>query len=175
MEEIIDRLQELYPISDFKQQNDSLALITVDKEKAVDFITRLKNDEGFLHLSILTAVDWLETNKFQLSYLINNPTTKDSFVVRVMLDRENAEMFSIHHLWEQAATYQRELKEMFGIDFPGSPGVDKPFILEGWHEIPPYRRDFDTKKYSEETYFPREGRTKNVPAEYMKQKLYPDE
>jgi NADH-quinone oxidoreductase subunit C len=73
------------------------------------------------------------------------------------------------------ATYQRELKEMFGIDFQGSPRVNEAFILEGWDNIPPMRRDFDTKKYSEETYFPREGRGTNDPSEYMKQKLYPNE
>ena len=67
-------------------------------------------------------------------------------------------MISIHHLWEQAATYQQEIHEMFGINFPGSPGVDENFILEGWQNIPPMRRDFDTLKYSVETYFPREGR-----------------
>jgi NADH-quinone oxidoreductase subunit C len=64
---------------------------------------------------------------------------------------------------------------MFGINFPGSPDVDKPFILEGWEEIPPYRRDFDTKEYSEKTYFPRPGRETHDPAEYMKKKLYPNE
>jgi NADH-quinone oxidoreductase subunit C len=37
------------------------------------------------------------------------------------------------------------------------------------------RREFDTKKYSEETYFPRPGRKTNDPAEHMKKKLYPDE
>ncbi|WP_416208189.1 NADH-quinone oxidoreductase subunit C [Halomonas sp.] len=34
---------------------------------------------------------------------------------------------------------QRELKEMFGIDFPGSPRVDEPFVLESWDDIPPMR------------------------------------
>ena len=119
--------------------------------------------------------DWIENNQFQLSYIINNPELKMDLILRVFIDREKAEMESIHHLWEQAATYQRELKEMFGINFPNSPRVDKPFILEGWDGPPPYRRDFDTKKYSEETYFPREGRTTNDPSDYMKQKLYPNE
>ena len=95
--------------------------------------------------------------------------------VRVELDRNNPTMTTMHHLWAQMATYQRELKEMFGIDFPDSPRLDEPFILEGWDNIPPMRRDFDTKKYSEETYFPRPGRKTHDPAEYMKQKLYPDE
>jgi len=83
-------------------------------------------------------------------------------------------MASIHHLWKQAGTYQRELKEMFGIDFPGSPRVDDSFILEGWDNIPPMRRDFDTKKYSEETFFPRPGRESHDPETYMKSKLYPE-
>jgi NADH-quinone oxidoreductase subunit C len=48
-------------------------------------------------------------------------------------------------------------------------------MLEGWDDIPPMRREFDTKKYSEETYFPRPGRETKDPAEHMKKKLYPDE
>jgi len=37
------------------------------------------------------------------------------------------------------------------------------------------RREFDTLKYAEETYFPRPGRETHDPATYMKQKLYPNE
>ncbi len=175
MKEIINKIEKLYPISDFKQQNDATALLTVEQDKAVDLLIYMQKNEGFKHLAILTAVDWIEKKQFQLSYIINNPELKMDLILRVFIDREKAEMTSIHNLWEQAATYQRELKEMFGINFPNSPRVDKPFILEGWDGLPPYRRDFDTKKYSEDTYFPREGRTKNNPVEYMKQKLYPDE
>ncbi len=40
-----------------------------------------------------------------------------------MLPRDAASMDSIHDLWPTAATYQRELREMFGIDFPDSPRV----------------------------------------------------
>ncbi len=85
------------------------------------------------------------------------------------------EMESIHHLWAQAATYQRELKEMYGVHFPGSPRIDDEFALEGWKDIPPMRRDFDTLAYSERTFFPRPGRESHDPVEYMKQNMYPDE
>ena len=91
------------------------------------------------------------------------------------MPRDEASMESIHDIWPTAMTYQRELREMFGIDFPGSPGVNDDFILEGWNDIPPYRRDFDTLKYSEEKYTHRAGRETKDPAEYMKEKLYPDE
>ena len=63
---------------------------------------------------------------------------------------------------------------MFGIDFPDSPRVEEDFILEGWTGIPPYRRDFDTLKYSTETFAPRPGRETRDPAQHMKEQLYPD-
>ncbi|MEA3496319.1 MAG: NADH-quinone oxidoreductase subunit C [Bacteroidota bacterium] len=175
MKTIIDNIKTRFEISDIVDQKNNLKFLSCKKEQAVSLITHLKDIEGFSHFVLLTAVDWIEDNKFQLTYILNNPDKNIDIGIRVFIDRETATMDSSHHLWEHVATYQRELKEMFGIDFPGSPRVDESFILEGWDDIPPYRRDFDTKKYSEETFFPREGRTTNDPAEYMKKKLYPDE
>ncbi|MCF6335328.1 MAG: NADH-quinone oxidoreductase subunit C, partial [Spirochaetales bacterium] len=117
---------------------------------------------------------WIEEGLFQLTYLLNNPKLKVDMGVRVMIDRKEATMTSSHHLWAAVATYQRELYEMFGIFFPGSPRIKEPFILEGWDGPPPYRRDFDTKKYAEDTYFPRPGRETHDPAEHMKKKMYPE-
>jgi len=150
-------------------------MITVKRENVVQIISQLKDISGFTHFVLLTAVDWLENDRFQLTYILNNPVNKIDLVVRTMIERENASMQSIHHLWVTAATYQRELKEMFGINFPGSPRVDEEFMLEGWSDLPPYRRDFDTKKYAEETYESRPGRSTNDPKEYMKKKLYPED
>ncbi len=174
MNNLIQRLQNRFPISAVHQQRPDLAFCCVDTKQAVALITHLRDYEKFSHLVFLTAVDYIEQGFFQLTYLLHNYTRHCDLGLRVRLDREQATMESIHHLWEQAATYQRELKEMFGIDFPGSPRVDESFILEGWDNIPPMRRDFDTKKYSEETYFPRPGRQTNDPENYMKAKLYPE-
>lgn len=175
MNKLLKDLQKRYDIGEIVYSRPDETFATVKKEDAVALITHLRDYEGFTHLVLLTAVDWIEEDKFQLTYLLNNHAQRRDIGIRVMLDRAAPEMESIHHLWEQAATYQRELHEMFGINFPGSPHVDEPFILEGWQDIPPYRRDFDTKKYAEETYFPRPGRSTNDPAEYMKKKLYPEE
>lgn len=175
MKDIIQEIQKRFEVSEIKKQRENLSFITISKEHAISLVTYLKDIKGYQHLVLLTAADWLEDDKFQLTYLLNNPEEKSDLGVRVYISRDEASMETAHHLWEQVATYQRELKEMFGIDFPGSPDVDKPFILEGWDDKPPYRRDFDTKQYSEDTYFPRPGRESNDPAEYMKKKLYPDE
>jgi len=174
MKNIIENYKTIFEISGLKQQNRYLWFVTVSKKHAVSFITQLRDKEDFTHLSFLTAVDRIEDNKFQLTYLLHNYKLKLDLGVRVFIDRDNPVMDSIHHLWKHAATHQRELKEMFGIDFPGSPRVDESLILEGWDNIPPLRRDFDTRKYVSETFFPRPGRKTYDPAQYMKDKLYPN-
>ncbi|NOZ46395.1 MAG: NADH-quinone oxidoreductase subunit C [Chlorobi bacterium] len=174
MKELLQRLEYRFDVSDIVQKRENQTFLTIDKKHTISLITHLRDIENFSHFVLLTAVDWIEDNLFQLTYILHNPEVNIDIAIRTMISRDNPEMDSAHHLWEQVATYQRELKEMFGINFPGSPGVNDSFILEGWDDIPPYRRDFDTKKYTEETYFPRPGRQTNDPAEYMKNKLYPN-
>jgi len=174
MKEIIEKLKKQFKLSAEVFQKDGLAFLTAEKSDAVAVITHLKDYEGFTHLAFLTAADWLEDGYFQLTYMLHNYELNESLGIRVMLDRKNAEMSSIHHLWEQSRTYQRELNEMFGIYFPNSPGVDDSFILEGWHDKPPMQRDFDSKVYSDATYFPRPGRQTKDPRQQMQKNLYPD-
>lgn len=174
-EDIINSLSKQFEIGKVDIQDNRLCFITVSKEQTISLITFLKNLSGYKHLVLLTAVDYIEQDEFQLTYLLNNPELKIDLGIRTRIAREPATMDSAHHLWPTIATYQRELKEMFGIDFPGSPRVDEPFILEGWVGIPPYRRDFDTKAFAQDFYHQRSERENNDPATYMKEKLYPNE
>jgi len=174
MQDLYKNLAASFPLGEFTAQRDDLAFVTVEREQLRPLLLHLRDLEGFTHLVLLTAVDWIEDNSFQLTYLLNDRAGARDLGVRLMLPRDEASMHSIHDIWPTAATYQRELREMFGIDFPDSPGVNEDFILEGWRDMPPYRRDFDTLEYSRETYRERPGRETHDPTEYMKQQLYPD-
>jgi len=174
MKKLYKKLNNLFLLGELTQQRDNLAFITIEQEQLRPLLLHLRDKENFTHLVILTAVDWLENNIFQLTYLLSNRKEAIDIGLRLMIPRDNAVMESIHDIWPTAATYQRELREMFGINFPDSPGVDDDFILEGWNDIPPYRRDFDTLKYSKENFSERPGRETRDPAEHMKQQLYPD-
>ncbi len=167
--------QERFSLSGFEIKRDDLTFVQVPVDQTVTFITSMRDIEGYTHLVFFTAVDLLEDGLFRLTYMLHNYSTKHDLGIQTDIPRENAVMESIHHLWPHGATYQREMKEMYGVDFPGSPGVDEGFALEGWHEIPPMRRDFNTKEYSEAVYFPRPGRKTHDTQEYMKEKLYPSE
>jgi NADH-quinone oxidoreductase subunit C len=174
MKELINKNKKIYKLSKFKKQRDDLFFVTLPRENAPAFITYLRDYEKFTHLNFISAVDYLENDIFQITYMLQNNESFVNLGVRVEIPRDNAEMTTIHHLWKAADVYERELKEMFGISFPGSPRQDESFVLEGWQDIPPMRRDFDTLKYSNETFFQRPGRTTHDPKTYMKEKLYPD-
>jgi NADH-quinone oxidoreductase subunit C len=174
LQDVHKRLLTQFPLGELHIQKPGLGFATIDQAQLPSLLRHLRDREGFSHLVLMTAVDWLEEGQFQLTYLLCNRTQALDLGVRIFIDRAQARMESIHQLWPTAATYQRELWEMFGIDFPGSPGQHEPFILEGWNDIPPYRRDFDTLKYARETYSERPGRETHDPATYMKARLYPE-
>ena len=174
MQALYDTLKQRFPLGELTVQRDDLAFITVEAVRLYPLLRYLRDHEGFSHLVLLTAVDWLEDGQFQLTYLLNNRAKCQDVGLRVMIPRDQPEMESIHDLWPAAATYQRELFEMFGIRFPGSPRIEEEFILEGWNDIPPYRRDFDTLAYARETFRDRPGRETRDPAQHMKQQLYGD-
>ncbi len=172
MRDLLYRLKDRYHLGTPTFQRPDLCFVTVKRAELRSILTELRDVHGFTHLTLLTAVDWIEEGQFQLTYMINNRAANRTLALRVMLDRTEAIGDTIHDLWPTAATYQRELNEMFGINFPGSPRVDEEFILEGWTDLPPYRRDFDTLAYSQQTYRDRPGRETHDPKEHMQKTLY---
>jgi NADH-quinone oxidoreductase subunit C len=173
MKALIERLEREFRVTDIVEQKPGLCFVKVDKELIETLIRELRDREGYTHLAFLTAIDYIEDGVFRLIYMLHNYQTKTTLGVHVDIDREDAEMTSIHELWAQAATYQRELREMFGIRFPGSPRLEEDFCLEGWDQLPPMRREFDTMKFSEERFGSREGRGSEDPRVHMQEKLYP--
>ncbi|MEA1972700.1 MAG: NADH-quinone oxidoreductase subunit C, partial [Candidatus Cloacimonadota bacterium] len=154
------------------KKREDLYFITVKEEHIEMVLSYLKDNEGFTHMDFMQAVDYLEDNKFMLTYMLYNYSIKVNIGINVFIDREKAEMTSMHKLWAHIWQYQREIHELFGINFPDSPRVNESFVLEGWDEMPPLRRDFDTLEYSNKTFYQRPGRSTNDPKEYMKEKLY---
>jgi len=175
MKQFIEKLNSKYDLQEIVYQRDNLVFAAISKENAIEAVTYLRDYEGFTHLVMMSCVDWIEDGKFQLLYLLHNPSLKNDIGIKVYIDRENPEMVSAHHLWKSIWTYQREIHESFGMVFPGSPRLEENFVVEGWDDKPFMQRDFDTHEYAEKTYFPRGNRKTNDPAEYMRKKLYPNQ
>lgn len=167
-------IAERFRVGSLVAMRADLSTLEVDAKDVPELLARLRDRHGYRHLSFVAATDLIEEGVFVLTYMLHNHEENHSLGVKCRIARENATMESCHLLWEQMWTYQRELKELFGIDFPGSPRVDESFVLEGWVDLPPMRREFDTKEYSERTFPTRPGRSTKDPATHMKEKLYPE-
>ena len=174
MNELLDRLQRSFAVSDISVRKPGLVTLKIGKDSAEILIRELRDREGYTHLNFIACIDYIEDGIFTLVYMLHNYDSKQTLSVHVDIGRDNAEMTSIHTLWAQAWTYQRELREMYGINFPGSPRLEEDFCLEGWDQIPPMRREFDTKAFSDERFGHREGRHSEVPRDHMKVELYPN-
>lgn len=172
MKEMIERIKSKFNAKDIKMQKDTLVFLTIEKKDMEGCILYLKEFEGYGNLTLMTAVDWIEKDQFELVYHLHNNSNRTDVSIKIFIERKDPSMVSINTLWAGAKVYEREIREMFGIDFPNCPRVNEPFALDGWTEIPPMRKDFDTRKYSEETYFPRPGRYTKDNVKQMEDKLY---
>jgi len=131
--------------------------VYIEKQKIPAILFYLKDEMGFIHLSHITCVDWIEDSKFELTFIVWSPEEKIKVFVKTFIDRDNPVLDNIDMIWRQANTYERELREMFGIQFNGLV-APKEFILEDWDDMPPMRRDFDTEAYARKRFFHRPGR-----------------
>lgn len=129
-------------------------LITVRQEAVLSLLSYLKS-HGYEHLELISCVDWIEEISFELIYILsaylqsNEDLTekqKMNIILKTRISREKSEFLSIIPVFKNAEPYERELHELYGIHFEGHPRLT-PLFLEREYEIPPFRKDFDTRKY----------------------------
>ena len=153
--EFIEKVSKEFNIDEnnFSQYSERKLRVVVEEERVVSLLTYLKNI-GFSQLSLITAVDWIDDNKFELVYNLTSWTERLTVLVKTYIDREKAEIISIMNIWPAAKYYEWDVNEYFGIKFLGNPQNGQELFLEDWDDIPPMRKDFDPVKYSDKK-FPR--------------------
>src|ERR1039458_7889441 len=99
--------------------------ITVSRESIVAACEAVKA-AGYNFFEDVTAVDWFpQEPRFQLSYHILSHSLKQRVRLRVLLDSTGASVPSITSAWPSANFYEREVFDLFGIDFPRPPPLDR--------------------------------------------------
>jgi len=155
---IKERLKVNFDLKDAKVIPDEKRVdIFIKKELTSPVLFYLKEQMGFKHLMHASVVDWIEEGELEMIFMLWAPKEKVKVFVKTRMDRNNAVMENLDMIWPQLNTYEREFKEMYGIEFNGLV-APKEFILEDWDGPPPMRRDFDTEAYAKEVYSERKGR-----------------
>lgn len=150
-EKLLDDL--LAPINDIQVRHKRARRTRVDvpADSLVAVLELLKGQASFVHLSAISCVDWLQAGQFELVYHCWSYEWQHLVSIHIRIDRKQAEYVSVYDLYKPAGFFERDIYEMYGIYFQGSPHMEK-FILTEWEGMPPMRKDFDSEAYVNETF-----------------------
>ncbi len=138
---------------------DTQTVVSVEKDQVLAVLRFLKG-RGFDHLALVSCVDWIEEKEFELVYILTRYMQGDEerkyqerlhLIVKTRISRQNPQLETVIGIFPNAEPYEREMHELFGINFEGHPRLT-PLLLERDYKIPPFRKDFDTRKYVEEIF-----------------------
>jgi NADH-quinone oxidoreductase subunit C len=141
-----------FAVSDFRDNHR----LVVAADKLFTALEALKNG-GFDLLSDITAVDYLQypdaEDRFGLVYLLTNTTTGERCVVKTFLNEPDLTVPSAFPLWRGADWMEREVYDMYGIEFAGHPDLRRILMPEGFVGYP-LRKDYPLRGYGERHNFP---------------------
>ena len=143
-------------VSNVELIRDNVVKLDLGKEKSKDFFMSLKEDYGFEHCSLISAVD--NQPQFELVYhfsvLEGSIFIKDSpkavmIEVHVFLERDTPTIDSVSDLWFGANWHEREAYDLMGIYFLGHPDLRRVLLPEGFAGHP-LRKDYVYEIHEEE-------------------------
>src|SRR5262249_49440110 len=124
-----------FTASDFRDNHRA----TVAPDKLYAALECLKQG-GFDLLTDITAVDYLHypdaKDRFGLVYLLTNTTTGERVVVKTYLNEPDLTVPSAFPLWKGADWMEREVYDMYGIEFDGHPDLRRILMPEGFVGYP---------------------------------------
>ena len=116
------KISSVKGVTDVDLVRNNVVKCNLDKEGSKDFFVKLKDDFGFEHCSLITAID--NQPEFELVYhlsAINGSVfVKDSSAavmaeIHIFLDRDTPTVESISDLWFGANWHEREAFDLMGI------------------------------------------------------------
>ncbi len=143
-QEIHDRIQEKFPgtIEEF----DDSVLQPYIKVKADNFnqlAQYLRDDEtmDFDYLMNLSGVDYGE--ELGVVYHLLSMKHRHKIILKVNVSRENGEIPTVADLWRTADWHEREVFDLYGINFTDHPDMRRILLPDDWDGYP-LRKDYVT-------------------------------
>jgi len=163
-------IKNQFATDDVEVKRDDLYKVNVVYDRVFNLIDFIGDNYDFKTLNAITCTDWIEDEHFAITYMLTTLDRKTTFMVQTMVTREDTKVKSLCGKFAQAEIMERDLAEMYGIDFVGNENL-KELSLENWIHTPPLRREFDTLEFVNEHLTFREGRDDNVDAKAEAKRL----
>jgi len=144
-------LSDLHPVlsaiaSDFENvifhKSHDQDVATVPREEWLSFATSLR-EAGFEVCVDVTAVDWMRQRPDRFEVVANLLSMQHALRLRIVTTapRQEPKIASLVPLWPGANFAEREVYDMFGIEFEDHPDLTRILMPDEW-EGHPLRKDF---------------------------------
>jgi NADH:ubiquinone oxidoreductase subunit C len=117
--------------------------VRVPLARLLPLLERLRSDEelSFDFLLAHTAVDWIEESRFELMYVLYSTVHGHYLVVSCDLPRVNPVAPTASRIWPIAEWQEREVYDLFGIQYDEHPDLRRLFLEDDWKGFP-LRKDY---------------------------------
>jgi NADH-quinone oxidoreductase subunit C len=142
---IVEALSKAFPDATFETgPATDQPTIVVPPGLIVDVCTVVSSasDLRFVFLADVTAVDWWPGEpRFEVVYHLASFDHRSRLRLKVRLPGENPHVATVSAVWPAANWLEREVWDLFGIDFDGHPDLRRLLMPEDW-EGHPLRKDY---------------------------------
>lgn len=126
--------------------------VTVKKEDLIQICNFLKKDLKYNLLTDVTAVDYLgKEPRFMMVYNLYSIPNKDRLRLKAPVAESDTTIDSAVPVWTTANWLEREVFDLFGINFIGHPDLRRILMTEDWVGHP-LRKDYPLQGPGREPY-----------------------
>lgn len=140
---------------DFSSFRDNNRVI-VPPSHLYDILSYLKTTFSFDMLIDLSAADYLHLqgaiHRYGVWYAFLNVENGERFIVKTHLDDPDPRLPSVYDLWKGADWMEREVYDMFGIEFDGHPDLRRILLPDEFVAFP-LRKDYPLRGMGERHNF----------------------
>jgi NADH-quinone oxidoreductase subunit C len=145
---ILDELRREFPTG-VRETSTALGdeVAIIEKTALFPIAAFLREGPGkFTMLLDLTCVDYAgEAPRFEMVYHLFSFSRNQRLRIKTRLDESDLRISSLTSLWKNADWLEREVYDLFGIQFEGHPDLRRLFMYDGF-EGHPLRKDYPLRR-----------------------------
>ena len=141
-EELKILITELFPTVTYEEGGEWLN-INIEATDWLLFAKQLRTNEWlyFDYLFCLTCIDW--KTHLTMVYHLSSTKFRHNIVIKSKLDKVNPAIETVCSIWRTADFHEREVYEMFGVNFLNHPDLRLLILPDGWEGKNPLLKDFE--------------------------------
>ena len=170
----VEALRAAFPdavVRDLVQSGDE-QVVYIDPGHSAEVLDWLRTDPGERYnlLVDVTAVDYGDGRPLEVVYQLWSIPYRRALRVKCELPLSRLAIASVTALWSAADWLEREVYDLFGIEFRGHPDLRRILMPENYAEGHPLRKDFPLRGR-----FSRAEQTRRALSQDMEQYYMPEE